>query len=107
MGILLCRISISLLGHKPVRRVTNDLLLLAAFISAGQKAVNTSYFDRGLILSVKHRHKWMNWFKSWATKNKVASKAILLRPNTVYTAVIDFILTYSFVAWIYYSCKIS
>ena len=82
-----------LLGRKPVKRMIKDLLLLAAFFSAGKKAIKASYFDRGLILSVKHRHIWMNWFNILAKMNKIAHKISCLRPITIFRAVIDFILT--------------
>ena len=52
---------------------------------AGQKAVNTSYFDRGILLSIKRHHNSKNRFdiKVFANKITVAPKTIRLRLKTV------------------------
>ena len=55
MVISLRRTSISfLVGGKPVKNLAADSLRRASFIfCASQKAINASYFDQGLSLSIR------------------------------------------------------
>ena len=54
MLILLCKTSIFLPGHKLVKRLTADFFFPLLLFMAGQKAVNASYFNHVLNLSVTH-----------------------------------------------------
>ena len=108
MLVQLCRTAFlwSGVGRSKHQPLTSFISL--PFLLAGQIAVNANYFYRGIILSVNYHHKWMNWFnvKLSANKNKVAPKIFCLRPGKVFRTVSDFILTFPFLAWIYYTCKL-
>ena len=75
---------------------------------AHQKAVNAVTSDRGLSLSVKHGQKLMDWFKIklLANGNKITPEINRLRPAKLIKAVIDIVLTFLFVLWIYHECTL-
>ena len=86
MLVQLDKTSCSLFNRRTARRPVVDLLQLACLFSAGQRAVNASYFDRGLILSVDRRHNLMERLSIDLLANKIEVdwKISCLRLNAVF-----------------------